>query len=101
MRPASGRRIADARDVVRHATRRVRYACACRASPAGGRSVCRCAQSSSQSRLCISINRDAVRLVYGADANGAEISEAITSTSAGFRQKIAAAGPLEPAFPGY
>ena len=48
------------------------------------------------------LNREAVRLVYGADSNGAEISEAITSTSVAFKQKIAAsAGPLEPAFPGY
>ena len=48
------------------------------------------------------LDREAVRMVYGADANGAEISEAITSTSVTIKQKIAAsAGPLEPAFPGY
>ena len=48
------------------------------------------------------LNREAVRLVYGADSNGGEIAEAITSTSVAFKQKIAAsAGPLEPAFPGY
>lgn len=48
------------------------------------------------------LNREAVRLVYGADSNGGEISEAITSTSVAIKQKIAAsAGPLEPAFPGY
>jgi phosphonate transport system ATP-binding protein len=48
------------------------------------------------------LNREAVRLVYGADSNGGEISEAITSTSVSIRQKIvASAGPLEPAFPGY
>ena len=48
------------------------------------------------------LNREAVRLVYGADSNGQEISEAITSTSVAFSRKIAAsAGPLEPAFPGY
>jgi phosphonate transport system ATP-binding protein len=41
-------------------------------------------------------------MVYGADSNGGEISEAITSTSVTIKQKIAAsAGPLEPAFPGY
>ena len=48
------------------------------------------------------LNREAVRMVYGADSNGAEISEAITSTSVNIKQKItASAGPLEPAFPGY
>ncbi|MDG4892855.1 phosphonate ABC transporter ATP-binding protein [Mesorhizobium sp. WSM4976] len=48
------------------------------------------------------LDRDAVRMVYGADASGAEISEAITSTSVTIRPKITAlAGPLEPAFPGY
>ncbi|RVD68229.1 phosphonate ABC transporter ATP-binding protein, partial [Mesorhizobium sp. M4A.F.Ca.ET.029.04.2.1] len=37
-----------------------------------------------------------------ADSNGADISEAITSTSVNFKPKItASAGPLEPAFPGY
>ena len=48
------------------------------------------------------LNREAVRQVYGADSNGAEISEAITSTSIAYKQKIeASASPLEPAFPGY
>ena len=48
------------------------------------------------------LDRDGVRTVYGADASGAEISEAITSTSVTIRPKItASAGPLEPAFPGY
>lgn len=48
------------------------------------------------------LNREAVRLVYGADGNGVDISEAITSTSIAYKQKIAAsASPLEPAFPGY
>ncbi|TIT38120.1 MAG: phosphonate ABC transporter ATP-binding protein [Mesorhizobium sp.] len=48
------------------------------------------------------LNRESVRLVYGADSNGGEISEAITSTSVAFKQKIAASAlPLEPAFPGY
>ena len=48
------------------------------------------------------LNREAVRMVYGADSNGGEISEAITSTSVTIKPKIAAsAGPLEPAFPGY
>jgi phosphonate transport system ATP-binding protein len=48
------------------------------------------------------LNREAVRQVYGADANGAEISEAITSTSIAYKQKIeASASPLEHAFPGY
>ncbi|TIS59984.1 MAG: phosphonate ABC transporter ATP-binding protein [Mesorhizobium sp.] len=48
------------------------------------------------------LDRDAVRTVYGADANGVEISEAITSTSVNIKPKItASAGPLEPAFPGY
>ncbi|WP_192359065.1 phosphonate ABC transporter ATP-binding protein [Mesorhizobium mediterraneum] len=48
------------------------------------------------------LNREAVRTVYGADSNGGEISEAITSTSVTIKQKIvASAGPLEPAFPGY
>ncbi|MEW6629684.1 MAG: phosphonate ABC transporter ATP-binding protein [Pseudomonadota bacterium] len=48
------------------------------------------------------LDRDAVRTVYGADASGAEISEAITSTSVNVKPKItASAGPLEPAFPGY
>ncbi|RWC29932.1 MAG: phosphonate ABC transporter ATP-binding protein [Mesorhizobium sp.] len=48
------------------------------------------------------LNREAVRMVYGADSNGGEISEAITSTSVTIKQKIAAStGPLEPAFPGY
>ncbi|TIL73838.1 MAG: phosphonate ABC transporter ATP-binding protein, partial [Mesorhizobium sp.] len=48
------------------------------------------------------LDRDAVRLVYSADSNGADISEAITSTSVNFKPKItASAGPLEPAFPGY
>ncbi|TIM06865.1 MAG: phosphonate ABC transporter ATP-binding protein [Mesorhizobium sp.] len=48
------------------------------------------------------LNREAVRMVYGADSNGGEISEAITSTSVTIKQKIvASAGPLEPAFPGY
>ncbi|RWH67988.1 phosphonate ABC transporter ATP-binding protein [Mesorhizobium sp.] len=48
------------------------------------------------------LDRDAVRMVYGADASGAEISETITSTSVTIKPKIiASAGPLEPAFPGY
>ncbi|MEZ2332450.1 phosphonate ABC transporter ATP-binding protein [Mesorhizobium sp. RCC_202] len=48
------------------------------------------------------LDRNAVRTVYGADASGAEISEAITSTSVTIKPKIiASAGPLEPAFPGY
>ncbi|WP_224546213.1 phosphonate ABC transporter ATP-binding protein [Mesorhizobium sp. CA16] len=48
------------------------------------------------------LDRDAVRTVYGADATGAEISEAITSTAVTIKPKItASAGPLEPAFPGY
>ncbi|RWA67655.1 phosphonate ABC transporter ATP-binding protein [Mesorhizobium sp.] len=48
------------------------------------------------------LDRDAVRTVYGADANGVEISEAITSTSVTIKPKITvSAGPLEPAFPGY
>ncbi|TIT81994.1 MAG: ABC transporter ATP-binding protein [Mesorhizobium sp.] len=48
------------------------------------------------------LDRDAVRTVYGADANGVDISEAITSTSVSIKPKItASAGPLEPAFPGY
>ncbi|PWK71568.1 phosphonate ABC transporter ATP-binding protein [Aminobacter sp. AP02] len=46
------------------------------------------------------LNRDAVRLVYGADSDGAEISEAITSTS--IRPPRAkptiSAAPLEPAY---
>ena len=44
----------------------------------------------------------AVREVYGADADGSEISEAITSTSirAPRPRKFEAAGPLEPAFAG-
>ncbi|RWD57089.1 MAG: phosphonate ABC transporter ATP-binding protein [Mesorhizobium sp.] len=48
------------------------------------------------------LDRAAVRTVYGADANGVDISEAITSTSVSIKPKItASAGPLEPAFPGY
>ena len=48
------------------------------------------------------LDREAVRTVYGADANGVEISEAITSTTVNIKPKIiASAGPLEPAFPGY
>lgn len=46
------------------------------------------------------LNRDAVRMVYGADSDGAEISEAITSTSIRpMRAKAAiSAAPLEPAY---
>jgi phosphonate transport system ATP-binding protein len=48
------------------------------------------------------LDRGAVRMVYGADSNGGENSEAITSTSVTIKPKSAAsAGPLEPAFPGY
>jgi phosphonate transport system ATP-binding protein len=45
------------------------------------------------------LDRDAVRLVYGADGNGEEISEDITSTSisAELPRITASAGPLEPA----
>jgi phosphonate transport system ATP-binding protein len=45
------------------------------------------------------LTRDAVRMVYGADGSGGEISEAITSTSiAASRPKVlASAAPLEPA----
>ncbi len=40
-------------------------------------------------------------MIYGADGQGGDISEAITSTSVAIKQKIAAsAGPLEPAFAG-
>ncbi|MEP9398722.1 phosphonate ABC transporter ATP-binding protein [Mesorhizobium sp. KR2-14] len=49
------------------------------------------------------LTRDAVRLVYGADANGEEISEAITSTSIRPERlrKIESAGSLVPAFAGH
>ncbi len=50
-----------------------------------------------------SLTRDAVRLVYGADANGEEISEAITSTSIRPERlrKLESAGTLEPAYAGH
>jgi phosphonate transport system ATP-binding protein len=44
------------------------------------------------------LNSDAVRMVYGADSSGGEISEAITSTSITQSKIAASAGPLEPAF---
>jgi phosphonate transport system ATP-binding protein len=46
------------------------------------------------------LDRDAVRRVYGADTDGSEISEAITSTSINPERlrKLQSAGPLEPAF---
>jgi phosphonate transport system ATP-binding protein len=49
------------------------------------------------------LNREAIRQVYGADAEGADISEAITSTSMslGKPRVFQSAGPLEPAYPGY
>ncbi|HTV67830.1 MAG TPA: phosphonate ABC transporter ATP-binding protein [Rhizobiaceae bacterium] len=49
------------------------------------------------------LNREAIRQVYGADAEGADISEAITSTSVSFGKPrvFQSAGPLEPAYPGY
>jgi len=48
------------------------------------------------------LDRDAVRRVYGADTDGSEISEAITSTSINPERlrKLQSAGPLEPAFAG-
>jgi len=48
------------------------------------------------------LDREAVRRVYGADGDGNEISEAITSTSihSGKPRKFESAGPLEPAFAG-
>ena len=48
------------------------------------------------------LTRDAVRDVYGADGDGQEISEAITSTSirAPSRKTFESAGPLEPAYAG-
>ncbi|MEI5679815.1 MULTISPECIES: phosphonate ABC transporter ATP-binding protein [unclassified Mesorhizobium] len=50
-----------------------------------------------------SLTREAVRLVYGADANGEEISEAITSTSIRPERlrKLESAGTLEPAYAGH
>ncbi|NGN43246.1 phosphonate ABC transporter ATP-binding protein [Mesorhizobium sp. CGMCC 1.15528] len=50
-----------------------------------------------------SLTREAVRLVYGADANGEEISEAITSTSIRPERlrKLESAGSLEPAYAGH
>ncbi|QKC94878.1 phosphonate ABC transporter ATP-binding protein [Mesorhizobium sp. NZP2298] len=50
------------------------------------------------------LTRDAVRTVYGANGDGAEISETLTSTSIPMQLKpkiTVSAGPLEPAFPGY
>jgi phosphonate transport system ATP-binding protein len=44
------------------------------------------------------LDGEAVRMVYGADAAGAEISEAITSTSITQPKITASAGPLEPVF---
>jgi phosphonate transport system ATP-binding protein len=48
------------------------------------------------------LDRQAVRDVYGTDADGQEISEAITSTSihAPKTRRYESAGPLEPAFAG-
>ena len=48
------------------------------------------------------LTRDAVRTIYGADSNGEDISEAITSTSISARKpKITVSpGTLEPALPG-
>ena len=48
------------------------------------------------------LTRDAVRMIYGADGDGQEISEAITSTSirAPSRKTYQSAGPLEPALRG-
>ena len=48
------------------------------------------------------LNREAVREVYGTDADGQEISEAITSTSinAPKPRRFESAGPLEPAYAG-
>ena len=49
------------------------------------------------------LTREAVRMVYGADGDGSEISEAITSTSISApraAKKYRAAGPLEPVFAG-
>jgi len=50
-----------------------------------------------------SLTREAVRLVYGADANGEEISEAITSTSIRPERlrKLESAGSLQPAYAGH
>jgi phosphonate transport system ATP-binding protein len=49
------------------------------------------------------LTREAVRLVYGADANGEEISEAITSTSIRPERlrKLESAGSLQPAYAGH
>ncbi|EHK58291.1 phosphonate ABC transporter ATP-binding protein [Allomesorhizobium alhagi] len=48
------------------------------------------------------LTREAVRMVYGADSDGAEISEAITSTSIRGEKprKIAASAPFKPALAG-
>jgi phosphonate transport system ATP-binding protein len=50
------------------------------------------------------LTREAVRLVYGAEGDGTDISEAITSTAINTpkaARKYQPAGPLEPAFAGY
>ena len=49
------------------------------------------------------LTRDAVRMIYGADTDGSEISEAITSTSIDVPKprKRETAPALEPAFAGY
>ena len=49
------------------------------------------------------LSREAVRLVYGADDDGEDISEAITSTSmpAAKQRMTVVNGVLEPALPGY
>ena len=49
------------------------------------------------------LTREAVRMVYGADTDGSEISEAITSTSisAAKPRKYEPAKALEPVYAGY
>ena len=49
------------------------------------------------------LTREAVRMIYGADTDGSEISEAITSTSIDVARlgKPKPAPALEPAFAGY